>query len=58
MNSSQLRGITPIGEVLRLWRDRRWDIPANIEYYPYGKALDAVAEVKRCYEYMRKALAS
>jgi sugar phosphate isomerase/epimerase len=49
-------GETPIVEVLRLLRDRRWKIPANIEY-EYGKPnMDTVAEVKKCYGYMRKAL--
>ncbi len=51
-------GETPIGPVLRLLRDQRWKINANIEY-EYGeetKGLDTIAEVKKCYEYCRKAL--
>jgi sugar phosphate isomerase/epimerase len=51
-------GETPIGPVLRLLRDQRWKINANIEY-EYGeeiKGLDTLAEVKKCYDYCRKAL--
>jgi len=54
------QGDTPIGEVLRLLRDQRWKMPANIEY-EYGGSkpgLDTVAEVKKCYEFCRKALES
>jgi len=51
-------GDTPIVAVLRLLRDEGWKIPANIEYeYGEGKTgLDPVVEVKKCYEYCRKAL--
>ncbi len=49
-------GDTPIVGVLSLLRDRHWRIPANIEY-EYGKpSMDTIAEVKKCYEYCRKAL--
>lgn len=47
-------GDTPIVAVLRLLRDRKWDIPAHIEYEYRGS--DAVAEVTKSYEYCRKAL--
>ncbi|MFB3922399.1 MAG: sugar phosphate isomerase/epimerase family protein [Terriglobia bacterium] len=51
-------GDTPIGPVLRLLRDQKWKIHANIEY-EYGeekKGLDTIAEVKKCYDYCRKQL--
>ena len=52
------QGDTPIVAVLRLLREERWKIPANIEY-EYGKpGMDTIAEVKKCYEYCRKALES
>jgi sugar phosphate isomerase/epimerase len=52
------QGETPIGPVLRLLRDKQWKIPANIEY-EYGKpGMDTVAEVKKCFEYCKKALES
>ncbi len=47
-------GDTPIVAVLQLLRDRKWDIPAHIEYEYKGG--DAVAEVTACYAYCRKAL--
>ena len=53
-------GDTPIGEVLRLVRDNHWKFPANIEY-EYGKYapnLDPLAEVKKCYDFCRRALES
>jgi sugar phosphate isomerase/epimerase len=50
-------GDTPIVAVLRLLRDHRWKIPANIEYeYGPKPGLDTIAEMKKCYAYCRKAL--
>ncbi len=48
-------GETPIKEVLQLLKENRWAIPANIEYE--YKGADTVAEVKKCYEYCKSALA-
>jgi sugar phosphate isomerase/epimerase len=47
-------GEAPIRQVLALLRDKKWPIPANIEYE--YKGADTVAEVKRCLEYCQKAL--
>lgn len=47
-------GDTPIGAVLRLLRDQRWAIPANIEYEYKGG--DPVEEVRRCLEFCRREL--
>jgi sugar phosphate isomerase/epimerase len=47
------QGDTPIKEVLRLLRDNRYDIPANIEFEYSG---DPVVEVGKCVEYCKQAL--
>ena len=47
-------GDTPIVAVLQRLRERKWDIPAQIEYEYKGG--DTIAEVRRCYEYCRRAL--
>jgi sugar phosphate isomerase/epimerase len=49
-------GDTPIRPVLRLLRDQKWPIPANIEYeYERG---DSIVEVRRCLDFCRRALDS
>jgi sugar phosphate isomerase/epimerase len=48
------QGETPIKEVLRLLKQKKWDIPANIEFEYPG---DAVAEVTKCYQFCKDALA-
>jgi sugar phosphate isomerase/epimerase len=48
-------GDTPIKPVLALLKQNQWKIPANIEYE--YKGADTVTEVKRCYQYIKDALA-
>jgi sugar phosphate isomerase/epimerase len=50
-------GDTPIRQVLVTLRDKHYAIPANIEYEYGGPGSDAVAEVKKCYEFCKAALA-
>lgn len=50
-------GDTPIKPVLQLVRDKKWKMPCNIEY-EYGKpGMDTVAEVRKCFDYCKRALA-
>jgi len=49
------QGETPIKQVLLLLKTTKWNIPANIEYE--YKGTDAVVEVKKCYQFMKDALA-
>jgi sugar phosphate isomerase/epimerase len=49
------QGDTPIRETLRLLRDEKWQIPANIEWEVDG---DRVAAVRQCLDYCRQALES
>ncbi len=51
-------GDTPIIPVLHLLRDNHWKIPANIEYEYGTPGMDTIAEVKKCFEYCKKALES
>jgi L-ribulose-5-phosphate 3-epimerase UlaE len=48
------QGETPNREVLRLLRDKKWAIPAMIEYE--YKGADTVVEVKKCYAWCKQAL--
>jgi sugar phosphate isomerase/epimerase len=50
------QGDTPIREVLRLLRDKRYPIPALIEYEYKGTGT-SIEEVKKCMAYMKQALA-
>ena len=50
------RGDTPIRDVLRLIRDRKYPIRCYIEY-EYGSFASSADEVKRCFDYCREALA-
>jgi sugar phosphate isomerase/epimerase len=50
------QGDTPIREVLQLIKANKWPIPAEIEYEYKGTGTPA-EEVKRCYDYVRQALA-
>lgn len=50
-------GDTKIKEVLQVLKTKKYPIPAMIEY-EYGKpGLDTVAEMKKCFEYCKRALA-
>jgi len=48
-------GQTPIKEVLTVLKQNKWKIPAMIEYE--YKGADTVAEVRKCYEFIKQALA-
>jgi sugar phosphate isomerase/epimerase len=49
------QGDAPIKEVLQLVKRERYPFPANIEFEYHGE--DPVAEVAKCFEYCRQALA-
>jgi sugar phosphate isomerase/epimerase len=49
-------GDTPIKQVLQLLKQKKYNMPANIEYEYKGKD-DAAVEVKKCLEYCKQALA-
>lgn len=51
------QGDTPIVEVLRLIRDRKWPIQATIEFeYPVPAGSDRMTEIARALKYCRDAL--
>jgi sugar phosphate isomerase/epimerase len=50
-------GETPIKEILRLVRDKKWDIPGSIELeYQIPQGSNSVIETKKCFEYCKAAL--
>jgi sugar phosphate isomerase/epimerase len=49
-------GDTPLKESLHLIRDKKWKIPAMIEYE--YKGADTVVEVRKCFEYSKQLLLS
>lgn len=51
-------GNTPIGQALKLMKDKKFKFPATIEMeYAVPEGSDAVKEVGKCLDYCRKALA-
>ena len=48
-------GDTPIKPVLQLLKTKKYNIPANIEFEYRGE--DTVAEVRKCFQYIKNALA-
>ena len=52
------QGKTPIKEILQLMRKEKWTFPADIELeYKIPQGSDAVAEVAKCVQYCKAALA-
>jgi hypothetical protein len=51
------QGDTPIKEVVRLIRDKKWPIQATIEFeYPVPPGSDRMAEMAKCIQYCKDAL--
>jgi len=48
-------GDTPIKQVLHLLRDKKYDIPGNIEFEYQG---DPMVEIPKCVQYAKEALNS
>jgi sugar phosphate isomerase/epimerase len=52
------QGKTPIKEILQLMRKEKWTFPADIELeYTIPQGSDSVAEVAKCVQYCKEALA-
>jgi sugar phosphate isomerase/epimerase len=51
------QGATPLVEIIRLVRDRGYDIPCLIEY-EYAGSGTAIDEVRRCIDFIRKAVSA
>jgi sugar phosphate isomerase/epimerase len=49
------QGDTPIKQVLQLLKQKKYNIPANIEYEYQGE--DALVEVRNCFQYIKDSLA-
>ena len=57
-NLSWGKGQTPLKDVLQLLKKEKWPIYADIELeYPVPEGSNPVAEVRKCFEYCREALA-
>lgn len=58
LNLAWGKGDTPIGEILKTMRKNKWTFPASIELeYDIPAGSTAVAEVKKCVDFCKKALA-
>jgi sugar phosphate isomerase/epimerase len=52
------QGGTPLKEILRLMKRRKYKFPASIEYeYTTPEGSDVLTEIKKCVEYSKQALA-
>jgi len=52
------KGDTPIKEILQLLKNKNYDIPVSVEFeYDVPEGSDAVAEVKKCVQFAKSALA-
>ena len=52
------QGETPLTEILQVMKRKKYKFPASIEYeYNTPEGSDVLAEMKKCVEYCRKALA-